>query len=132
MCTVSACYVTASSRGRARPASLLAARVAADGVALRPLLAGAAAGDELAFATAKLQALHDSRAEMYGQADLTVGQLAPEGLPVCSEQPAATTARVITALADMLSTSDTKKRLRSAPEAGSQTLRGSSRGPLSI
>ncbi len=69
---------------------------------------------------------------MYRQADLIVSQQAePGSSPLRSEPPAATTARVLASLAEMLSQSDTKKRLRSAPEPGSVALKGS-RGPLQI
>lgn len=120
--------------------------MAADGVERRPLLAGAQPGQELEHAKVspklktninffslsqltrfhsmqtKLQAVFEDRAAMYSQADLTVEQLAgPEG---GSEPPTATAQRVLARLAEMLAASDTKKRLRSAPEAGSVTLRG--------
>jgi len=112
--------------------SLLAARVAADGVARRPLLAGAPPGGEIEHARVKLQEVHAQRVDMYRQSDLTVAQLAQDGTnPPLSESPTATAGRVLAALASMLEGDDTKKRLRSAPQAGSMTLRGST-GPLQI
>ena len=107
--------------------------MAADGVALRPLLAGAAPGREVEHAAAKLQEVLAQRDDMYRQADLTVSQLPVEGSqPPVSEAPAATAGRVLAALAAMLEADDTKKRLRSAPSTGSVTLMGTANGSLRI
>ena len=54
---------------------LLASRVAEDGVAKRPLLLGAPAGEEYPFALAKLEEIYQERGPMYEQADVTVSLL---------------------------------------------------------
>ena len=81
---------------------------------------------------AKLQEVHAARAELYLQADLVVQQRLLSASPTAqpaSESQLVTAARVVAALAAMLEASDTKKRLRSVPEPGTVSLKGS-RGPL--
>ena len=56
------------------PVEVLAKRVAADGIALRPLLAGAPKGGEVEHAHAKLSAVLAKREKLYAQADMVGAQ----------------------------------------------------------
>ena len=105
--------------------------MAADGVGLRPLLAGAAAGREAEHALEKLREVHEARRELYAQADLALSVPLAAGAAE-TESPLVTTARLVAALAALLAASDTKTRLRSVPRAGSVALEGSSTGPTTI
>lgn len=111
------------------PVEVLATRVAADGIALRPLLAGAPKGGEVEHARAKLSDVLAKREKLYGQADMVAPLHAgPDGEP---ESPVVATARLVAALAAMLKASTQKERLRAAPAEGSETIVGG-RGPLQI
>ena len=98
------------------PPEALAARVAAEGVAARPLLAGAPPGQETEHAARLLGELLAARQTMYAQADETVG--------AGDVGPAAVAERALAALAARLAADETQKRLRTVPATDSVRLEG--------
>lgn len=127
------------------PLRLLATRVAADGVARRPLLADAPPGREIEHAEGVLAAVASARAPMYAEADLVVQQQplssggddesaaqAGGGASLECEAAEATAARMVRSLARLLAEDDTRERLRRVPASGDITLTGAARGPLRI
>lgn len=80
----------------------------------------------------KLREIFVERKKMYEQADVTVSQGGEgEGAAMEPEDSVVVAERVLHALAKRLKESDTKQRLRSAPEPGSVSIEGG-KGPLKI
>lgn len=98
------------------PPEALAARVAAEGVAARPLLAGAEPGKETEHAARLLADILAARRDMYAQADETVGA-GDVGAEAVAE-------RALQALAGRLEADETQKRLRTVPATDSVKLEG--------
>lgn len=85
-----------------------------------------------AAAQEKLQEIFAERKRMYEQADVTVAQGGEgEGAAMQAEDGVVVAERVLRALERRLKESDTKQRLRNAPEPGSVSITGG-KGPLKI